>query len=178
MKDVKGDANAINGQGIELLPGPGTSTAPASVAGADLVSLDVTTRTKTIKGKKVAQGITITLTLGGPVQQGVNYGGTLISSVPCDENNSHTIQVGYEDLKEQQTALVDCQKPTGSGSATATESVGYTNVDAAAGKITWVIDQVPMRRGLALSNFQLTSSVFVLGVFDEFYPAGRFTYAG
>jgi hypothetical protein len=172
-KEMSGDANGLNSQGIGL-PIPATATPPVSLAGADITRLDVVTRYRTVKGKRIPRATVVTLSLAGPVQAGVNFvitanvggGGT------CDDTNKR-IQLGYQVVGSQyESALAICQTP----SATNSETIGYLEVDAAKGKISWVLE-MGQKPGHTLTDFAVSSTVFVAGVFDEFNPRGTFTYA-
>lgn len=73
VKDLAGDANAANAQGFEdtatMVPDGGTSTAPASHAPADILSVKWTS---TVVKKKVT-GYTVALTLGAAPAAGLTY---------------------------------------------------------------------------------------------------------
>lgn len=75
LEDVKGDANAVNGQGLE--PGAGDNAGPVQKADSDLVSVAFasTGTTKTVKGKKTftCTGFTATVELGAPAGSNAVY---------------------------------------------------------------------------------------------------------
>lgn len=79
ITDLAGDANAINGQGFSTAV-PATSTAPAQVAGADILSISFLTMTTTqkVKGKTVTvpNGLQVTMTLAAPPQVNVLFRAT------------------------------------------------------------------------------------------------------
>lgn len=171
-KDLTGDANGLNGQAIGL-PVPATSTAPASVASADIVALDVVTKYKTVKGKRVPRATAVTLSLAGPVPTGAQFVITASLSAPCDDKNKR-IQLGYGDSVAIQTGLAICSNPDSTGNS---ETIGYVDVvDKPKGKITWILE-MGQKPGNTMTNFDVSSTVFVVGVFDEFRPKGTFTYA-
>ena len=75
LEDVKGDANAVNGQGVA--PGAGDRSGPTQKADSDIVSVTFasTGTTKTVKGKKVftCTGFTATLELAAPAGSASAY---------------------------------------------------------------------------------------------------------
>ena len=169
-KDLVGDANGINGQGFNQGLG-GMSTSPASIAGADIARLDVTTRFKTVKGKRQPKATVVTLSLSGPVQTGVNFVITANSSHTCD-GTSKRIQLGYQNQGVQTLRLAICQKSGGTNS----ETIGFVEENPAKGKISWVLD-MGQKPGHTLTGFDVSSTAFVLGVFDQLSPTGTFTFA-
>ena len=170
LADLTGDANGVNSQAIGL-PLPPTSTAAASVKGADIVSL---TLTNVFKGKgKLAKpaGMTVTLKLNGAIQQGVNFVVTMDTSTPCGP--SSTIQLGYEDAPLLNNGLAICQSADAGGDSA---TIGSTSVDAEKGVITWTIDGSVLSKGTKVSGIEASSTVFVLGVFDDLISDKVFTY--
>lgn len=75
ITDVKGDANAVNGQGLE--PGQGDHSGPVQKADSDIVSIALasTGTTKKVKGKKVftCTGFTATMELAAPAGSNASY---------------------------------------------------------------------------------------------------------
>ncbi|HVF18923.1 MAG TPA: hypothetical protein VNA14_01600 [Mycobacteriales bacterium] len=75
LTDVKGDANAVNGQGLQ--PGLGDRSGPVQKADSDIVSLTLasTGTTKKVKGRKVftCTGFTATMELAAPAGSNANY---------------------------------------------------------------------------------------------------------
>ncbi|MDX6198773.1 MAG: hypothetical protein QOJ79_1924 [Actinomycetota bacterium] len=171
VTDAVGDANGLNSQALGL-PVPSTSTAPADVAAADITSLAFKTVYRTVGGRRVPHGFTITLKLAAAPTEDVLYGLTADISSTCDGTNS-TMQFGHQDLGPLSTDLAVCQQPA--GSAGTAVDIGTTEVDAAKQTITWTVNpDAPI--GAKVTNIQATTSVFVLGVFDELTSPGTFVY--
>lgn len=166
--DAAGDANGVNSQGFGL-PVPSTSTSPLSVGGADIVGVDVVTLFKKVGKKQVPNGTALTLKLAAPVQAGVLF--TITANVPstCDGTDT-VVQLGYGGPGN--TSLAVCQAPAGKTAP----SIGTAEVDAAKTSITWTFDAT-LKPGQVMTDFSVTSSVFVFGVFDESLEAGPYTYA-
>jgi len=164
IADAVGDANGTNGQSVGA-PVPSESTSPASVAGADITKIDLVTRFVG-KGKhRKAQGFDVTLKLAGKLQQGTVVTVTMDTSVPCGDTS--TIQLGYGTSK-----LAVCQSAAGS---TTNDSIGSYDASTDLTTITWTIDPI-FKAGTRITNFYASTSVFVLGVFDEVTSSAVFTY--
>ena len=168
ITDLAGDANGINDQELAL-PIPPKSTAPASIASADILGIDVTTDYHKVGSKRVARGTKVVLRLAGPVQVGINYGVTATAPASCGD--STTIQLGYESLAKTRTALAVCQAADPAGTGT---TIGTT--DTSGNTITWII-AFGMKPGQVITHFYASSSVFVAGVFDACSSNGRYIYA-
>jgi hypothetical protein len=164
IADPVGDANGVNGQGIG--PGvPSRSTAPADLAGADITGIDLVNRFKGVGRARKPSGFDVTLRLAAPLQTGTVITVTMDTSVPC--GGSSRIQLGAGT-----SSLAICQSSkTGSAGAT----IGTTEVSPDRKSITWSIDNL-FRSGTRISGFYASSSVFVLGVFDEAASDATFTY--
>jgi hypothetical protein len=168
VPDLVGDANGVNSQGLEL-PLPATST-PANVKGLDIAGFDVVNLYKG-KGKtRKPAGFTFRLRFAGPLQDGVNVTVTMDTSAPCGE--SSTIQLGYQKTPALTNALAICQSADPSGSST---TVGATEVAADGMSITWTMDKVLPAR-TQITSFSASTSVFVLGVFDDLNSDRTFVY--
>lgn len=170
ITDLSGDANGVNSQSLGL-PLPATSTAAASVKGADIVSLKVA---NVFKGKgRTAKpaGLTVTLKTAGALQQGVDYSITMDLDKPCGA--SSRVQLGFEDVPSLNRGLAICQSAQAGGAST---TIGSTAVDAAGGTITWSLDGSAFSKGVTISNFAASSTVFVVGVFDEVTSDKVFRY--
>lgn len=165
VADPAGDANGVNGQNAGL-PVPSTSTAPAQLAGADIVRLDLST---VFKGKK-AKALRITLRLSDAVQQGVNYLVTMTTSVSC--GTSSTIQLGYQDTGALVNSLALCQAAEAGGTST---DLGDAELGADGRSIVWTLSP-DFKPGVRLSDLYASTSVFVLGVFDELVSDRVYTY--
>jgi hypothetical protein len=164
IADATGDANGINGQGIGL-PLPSTATGPAELAGADITGIDLVNRFRGAGKARKASGFDVTLHLAAPLQQGTVITVTMVTSAPCGD--SSTIQLGAGT-----SALAICQSSkTGSAGAT----IGSTEVSADKKSILWSIDNL-FKAGTKITSFYASSSVFVLGVFDEAASDATFTY--
>lgn len=171
LTDLTGDANGVNSQAIGL-PLPSTSTAAASLKGADIVSL---TLSNVFKGKgrqAKPAGMTVTLKLNGAIQEGVNFVVTMDTSTPCGASN--TMQFGYSSTPALDTSLANCQSSEPGADDAVT--VGSTSVDAANGVITWTVDGGTLTKGAKVTDIQASSTVFVLGVFDDLLSDKTFTY--
>lgn len=168
VADPVGDANGVNSQGIGL-PFPNVAS-PASAKGLDIVGFDVVNVFKG-KGKtRKAAGFTFRLRFAGPLQQGVNVTVTMESSRPCGETSR--IQLGYEKTPALATSLAICQSKTAGGNST---SVGVAEPSADGTSITWTIDNV-LPAKTVVSAFAASTSVFVLGVFDDLNSDKAFVY--
>ncbi|HVE64832.1 MAG TPA: hypothetical protein VNB94_13665 [Mycobacteriales bacterium] len=92
LTDVKGDANAINGQGLQ--PGVGDRSGPVQKADSDIVSLTLaSTRTmKKVEGNKAftCTGFTATLELAAPAGSNASYRVTGVGVV-----NTNTFWLQY-----------------------------------------------------------------------------------
>lgn len=162
IADLAGDANGVNGQGFGF-PVPGQSTAPAQVSGADILGIDVTNRFKGSGKARKPAGFDVVVHLAAPLQQGVLLTLTMNTSVPCGD--SSTIQLGAGT-----SSLAICQS---SDPSKAGATVGSAEVD---GKdVHWTIDDL-FKAGTKIDAFSATTSVFVLGVFDEAGSDAVFTY--
>ena len=163
VSDPAGDANGLNGQGFGA-PIPSRSTSPATVSGADITGIDF--RTVWVgKGKKRKPfGFDVTMKLAAPLQKGVTIVMTMETSVPCGETN--VIQVGYGT-----SSLAVCQTNGG----TANDDIGTWSASADGTSITWSIDPV-VKAGTTITNIAASTTVFVLGVFDEASSTGVFRY--
>lgn len=82
VTDATGDANGVNGQGVAT-GGPSFSS-PASVAGADVVSVTFATTFKKVGTKKVPTGFTVALKLAAAPMSKVIYRVTAVSSQCTD----------------------------------------------------------------------------------------------
>jgi hypothetical protein len=165
ISDPAGDANGVNGQGIGL-PAPGRSTAPAQVAGADILGIDLVNRFKTVGKVRKPNGFTVTLKLAAPLQSGTVLTVTMVGSALCGE--SKTIQLGAGT-----SALAICQSANpAKGSST---TIGTTELSRDRKTVTWQIDNI-YKAGVRVSDINASSSVFVLGVFDEVASGAVFTY--
>ncbi len=75
LEDKKGDANAINGQGVE--PGIGDNSGPVQKSDSDIVSVAFATAgtSKKVKGKSVftCTGFTVTMELAAPAGSNAVY---------------------------------------------------------------------------------------------------------
>jgi len=164
ISDPVGDANGINDQGTGL-PVPSASTSPASLSGADITSIDL--RTEFVgKGKRrTTSGFDVTLKLNAPLQKGVLITVTMNSSASC--GGSNVIQLGYGT-----SSLAVCQGPSGSTTET---KVGSYAASADGKSVTWFIGPI-FKPGTKITNVAASTSVFVLGVFDEAASNGIFTY--
>lgn len=170
LKDLAGDANGVNSQESGL-PLPATATAPAQLAAGDILALDVTTRFKGVGKAKKAKGFTVRLTLAAPVQAGVNYLVTMESSSPCGD--SSTMQLGYEEMGPAATSeLTICHGATTTGDST---EIGTTELSVDRKSIIWTIDDV-FKPGTRVTDWFASSSVFVVGVFDELVSDAAFRY--
>lgn len=164
ITDPVGDANGINGQDTgESVPS--VSTSPASVSGADITGIELGTDFAGKGRKRKAVGFHVTMKLAAPLQKGVLITVTMDSSVPCGETN--TIQLGYGTAP-----LAVCEK---AGTSTTNDDIGDAEISDDNTAITWHIGPI-FKPGVKISNFYASSSVFVLGVFDETYSSGVFTY--
>lgn len=168
VKDANGDANGVNGQGF-FSAGGGVSSNPASFKAADIVSLRFATSFHKVGRFEVADGTVITMKVSGPIGPGVNYGVTATLSSPC-YGDSTTIQLGYEDLYASKSALAICQASGGTS-----PSVGGVTVDHENRTITWTID-AKLKPGGKITDISATSSVFVVGVFDELTTDKAYVY--
>lgn len=170
LKDLAGDANGINGQDTGL-PVPQTATSPASVKQADILGLDVVTHFKGSGRARKAKGFTVTLRLAAPVQAGTSFLVTMDASNPCGESSG--FDLGYEIIGTVSTGFADCNPASTTGSGT---SVGSAELSDDKKSIVWEIDDV-FKAGTKLTNFYASTSVFVLGVFDELTaPDATFVY--
>lgn len=168
VADLLGDANGVNSQDLGL-PLPATST-PAAVKPLDIAGFDVVNLFKG-KGKtRKPAGFTFRLRFAGPLQDGVNVTVTMATSTPCGE--SSTIQLGYQKTPALTNALAICQSADPSGSST---TIGATEVAADGTSITWTMDKVLPAR-TAITDFSASTSVFVVGVFDELTSDRTFVY--
>jgi len=164
ITDAVGDANGINGQGFGA-PVPSQSTSPASVAGTDITRIDLVTRFVG-KGKhRKADGFDVILKLAGKLQQGTVITVTMDTSWPCGD--SSIIQLGYGTSK-----LAVCQSAPGS---TTNDTIGSYDASTDLTTITWSIEPV-FKPGTTITNIYASTSVFVLGVFDEASSSKVFTY--
>jgi len=164
VTDPTGDANGANSQGFGL-PLPSTSTSPASVAGADITSLDLKTLWVGKGKKRKAQGFFVIMKLAAPLQKGVLITVTMTTSMSCGDSN--TIQLGYGT-----EALAVCQS---SGTSTSNNTIGSSDISSDGKTVTWQIDPV-VRPGTTITDLYASTSVFVLGVFDESQSSGVFHY--
>ena len=164
LTDPTGDANGINGQGFGL-PLPSTSTGPAEVAGADITGMDLVNRFRGAGKTRKPSGFDVTLHLAAPLQQGTVITVTMESSAPCGDTSTMQLGAGT-------SALAICQSSK-AGSAGAT--IGTTEVSTDKKSITWSIDGI-FKAGTKVSSIAASSSVFVLGVFDELNSDATFTY--
>lgn len=170
IADLTGDANGVNSQAFGL-PLPATSTAAASVKGADIASVTVA---NVFKGKgRTAKpaGLTVTLRTVGALQQGVDYSMTMDLDQPC--GGSSRVQLGYENVPSLNNGLAICQSAQAGGTST---TIGSTSVDAAKGVITWSLDGSAFGKGVRITDFAASATVFVVGVFDEVRSDKVFTY--
>jgi len=173
LTDLAGDANGVNGQALGL-PVPGVATAPASHAGADILSVTLATVWKKVGTRKRANGFSITLQLAAAPAEGTTY--NISADVPgtCDGSGTHlTIGSWRNPLVENHFANCDSpgEDPTGTGTSVEAD---YAE-DAAKHTITWTI-AAGMAKGAKVLNVTAASSVFVLGVFDEASGSKPFTY--
>lgn len=164
ISDPVGDANGVNGQGFGA-PVPSRSTAPASVSGADITSIDFRTKFIGTGQKRRPYGFDVTLKLAGALQRGATIVVTMDTSVPCGE--SSRIQLGYGT-----SSLAVCQGGQGS---TATTQVGTWDASKDGKSVTWHIDPI-FKPGVTMTNVSGSTSVFVLGVFDEVSSGGVYKY--
>ena len=170
LKDLAGDANGVNSQDTGL-PLPSTATSPVQLAAGDILGVDVATRFKGAGKAKKAKGFTVRLNLAAPLQQGVNYLVTMESSSPCGDTS--TMQLGYEEMGPVATSdLAICQAADTTGDST---SIGTTELSADRKSIIWTIDDV-FKPGTQVSDWYASSSVFVVGVFDELVSDSSFRY--
>lgn len=170
LTDPTGDANGVNSQAVGL-PLPSTSSSPASASGADLTTVTVT---NLFKGKGRAAkpaGITVTLKTAGALQQGVNFVVTMDTSKPCGD--SSRVQLGYSNAPVVNSQLAICQSAAAGGTST---TIGSVEADTAKGVITWTLDGSAFSKGTTISNFDASSTVFVVGVFDELHSDAVFRY--
>ena len=164
IADTVGDANGLNGQDFGA-PLPSTSTSPASVAGADITGVDLVTRFVGRGKHRKADSFDVVMKLAGPLQKGVQITVTMTTSTPCGDSN--TIQLGYGTSK-----LAVCQSAAGS---TTSDNIGSYDASTDLTTITWTIDPI-FKAGTRITNFYASTSVFVLGVFDEVTSSAVFTY--
>jgi hypothetical protein len=164
IADPTGDANGVNGQGFGM-PVPSAATGPAEVAGADIVGLELVNRFKATGKARKASGFDVVLHLAAPLQQGTVITVTMDTSAPC--GGSNRIQLGAGT-----SSLATCQPATTTGSGT---TIGTTEVSSDRKSVTWSLDNL-FKAGTKVTNFYASSSVFVLGVFDEATSDAAFTY--
>jgi hypothetical protein len=162
ITDPSGDANGVNNQGFGL-PVPSESTSPATVSGADITSIDLKTLWVGKGKKRKAQGFFVILKLAAPLQKGVLITATMQTSVPCGDTS--TIQLGYGT-----EALTICQ-----GTGTSSTTIGSSEISDDGKTVTWQIDPI-FKPGATVTNIDATTSVFVLGVFDDAASSGVFHY--
>ncbi len=162
IADAAGDANGVNGQGVGL-PIPGTSTGPAQVAGADILGIDVTNRFKGSGKTRKPAGFDVVLHLAAPLQQGTVLTVTMNTSVPCGDTSTIQLGAGTSSL-----AICQSSDPSKAGA-----TVGSTEV--VGNDVHWTIDNL-FKAGTKVDSFYASTSVFVLGVFDEASGDGVFTY--
>lgn len=160
LTDPAGDANGINSQGLDLVPVPSTAT-PVQLAGADITSLTLTNR---FKGRKL-KGFDVTLKLAAPLQQGVLITLTMDTAKPCGDSSRIQLAAGT-------SSLAICQSADPGGDST---TVGETEVSSDRTSVTWYVDNL-FPAGTKITNFNATTSVFVLGVFDELLSSKSFSY--
>lgn len=163
--DPAGDANGINGQGFGI-SAPSVSTSPASLSGADITKIDLVTNFVRKHKTRHAVGFDVVLKLAAPLQKGVLITVTMDTSVPCGDTS--TIQLAYGT-----SALAVCQTPA--GSSTSNDTIGDWEASDDGTTITWHIAPI-FKPGVKISNIYASTSVFVLGVFDEASSQGVFTY--
>ena len=162
ISDPAGDANGVNGQGFGA-PVPSMSTSPASVSGADITGIDFRTNFAGKGKRRHADGFSVTLKLAAPLQKGVLITVTMDASAPCGPSN--TIQLGYGT-----SSLAVCQT-----SGTTNDDIGSWEVSDDKTSITWDIAPV-FKPGTTITNVNATTSVFVLGVFDEAKSSAIYKY--
>ena len=164
VTDAIGDANGVNSQSLGL-PVPSTST-PADVSGADITKIEFVNYFKGTGKARKPMGFDVTLRLAAPLQQGVLVTVTMETSRPCGE--SSTIQLGYS----ASSKLAICQSADPGGTST---DIGSWEVSSDGKSITWSIQAV-LKPGTKIDTINATTSVFVLGVFDEATSDDVFTY--
>jgi hypothetical protein len=164
IADATGDANGTNSQEIGL-PVPSVATGPAEVAGADITGIDLVNRYKGTGRLRKPSGFDVVLHLAAPLQQGIVITVTMTASASCGDSSTIQLGAGTSSL-----AVCQASKPTGKSI-----TVGTMEVAGDRRSITWTIDNV-FKAGTRISDFYASSSVFVLGVFDEAESQATFTY--
>ena len=162
VADAAGDANGLNSQSIGL-PVPSTSTGGAEVKGADILGLDITNQFRGSGKTRKPAGFKVVLHLAAPLQAGTVLTVTMNTSVPCGP--SSTIQLGAGT-----TNLAICQSEEPGGEST---DIGTTQV--VGNDVVWDLVNV-FKAGTKIDTIAASSSVFVLGVFDEASTEAVFTY--
>jgi hypothetical protein len=172
LTDLVGDANGVNGQATGA-PVPGVATAPADLAGADIVSVTMATVWKRIGSRKVPNGFSITMQLAGAPAELTTY--NVSANVPgtCDGSNTQ-LTIGTWRNPAVEDHFANCGDPEDPTGASTDVEADYAE-DAAKHTITWTIAK-GMKKGDKVVGLTASSSVFVLGVFDEASGAKPFTY--
>jgi hypothetical protein len=164
VTDATGDANGVNSQSLGL-PLPSTST-PADVSGADITKIEFVNVFKGTGKNRKANGFDVTLRLAAPMQAGTLITLTMNTSRPCGE--SSTIQLGYS----QTSSLAICQSATPGGTST---DIGSWQLSSDSKSVTWSIQNI-FKPGTKIDAIAATTSVFVVGVFDEATTDAVFSY--
>lgn len=145
ITDPTGDANGLNDQGSGLGSPPSTATSPATIAGADITSVQFATNfvTRVVKRKKVKvpNGFTVTLTLAAATTADIEY---RVSGAAAD-----CTSVFFEYDTAPVTGGSDARCPGG----TPTSDINYGISGSANGnKITWVVPNGVFHNGTVFSQ--------------------------
>jgi len=170
LSDVTGDANGVNSQKVSL-PLPQTSTAPASVGRADIVSVTLSTLYRGSGRSKRANGLQITMRLAEAPADGVTYEWSTDWRGTCDGLRS-TLSGYLLIAREVTTGSATCTSADGSSSNDVLLDV---QVDPVARTVTWRT-RPTMPRGARVESMTASTSVFVAGVYDEAWAAGAWSY--
>jgi len=145
ISDPTGDANGLNDQGSGLGSPPSMTTSPATIAGADITSVQFSTNfvTRVVKRKKVKvpNGFTVTLTLAAATTTDIEY---RVSGAAAD-----CMSVFFE----FNTAPVTGKSGTRCPGGTPTSNTDYGIKGSATGnKVTWVVPNGVFHNGTVFSE--------------------------
>lgn len=170
LQDRAGDANGLNSQRLRL-PLPESSTPPASLARADILSVTLTTVYRGTGRARRPNGLQVTMRLAEAPADGVMYTWSTAWRGTCDGHRSTL--TGYLVMDGAlSTATATCESADGTSS---NDVLHDAQVDAVARTVTWRT-RPTMPRGSGVVSMSADTSVFIVGVYDEASADGSWTY--
>jgi hypothetical protein len=170
LRDPAGDANFLNDEKVGL-PVPSTSTAPASLAQADITAVTLTTLYRGSGRQRRPAGTQVTMHLAGAPADGVEYEVVADWRGTCDGLRSSLSM--YVLLDKQATiGSATCQSEDGASSNDVLQDYA---VDPTARTVSWRT-RATMPPGARVVSVAADTCVFTVGVYDDARTDGSWTY--